>query len=96
MEVSQFRVMDQIDSKSQEFINKVVYNYPGYNSNTHHVEVRYRSLLRPCVALSVCEVKDEYISDDRIVEILINDKLIGIQYQRRDEFNWTEVTNIEI
>lgn len=84
MITNRFKVQDQIDSKTNEFIESIIEKY-GLKGDAF-AEVKYRF---------VCPQHKEHASDDLIVEILYHDQLIAMQYQRRDDFNWTEVTNID-
>lgn len=83
--VERTEVIDQIDSGTNEFIEKIInkHNLIGNKS----AEIKYRK---------VRSTRGEHDSDDVIVEILLKDKLIAMQYQRRTDANWTEVINVEI
>lgn len=84
IKIERFSVQDQIDSKTNEFIEKIINKY--HLKNNPYAAIKDKKIY--------VDGKD-IISDDRIVEILLDDKLLAMQYQRRDDFNWTEVINID-
>jgi hypothetical protein len=38
----------------------------------------------------------EHITDDKIIELIADNRLVALVYLRRDDWNWTEATFIEI
>jgi len=38
----------------------------------------------------------EHITDDKIIELIVENRLVAFVYLRRDDWNWTEATFVEI
>lgn len=38
----------------------------------------------------------EHITDDKIIELIVENRLVALVYLRRDDWNWTEATFVEI
>lgn len=75
--------MDEFDSRTNEFIEEVIEKFNLRNNSTAEIKVR-----------SVNSAYSNVETDDKVIEILLKNKLIALQYLRRDDFNYTEVTNI--
>ncbi|MCQ2739806.1 MAG: hypothetical protein MJ237_06220 [bacterium] len=57
-------------------------------------DIQTRELCVPYSPLFSQKVDEHFISNDVITEIIIDNKLFALQYERRDYFNKTEVTQI--
>lgn len=79
----QFREQDELDAQTAEFLDKVIEKFGLRRDSTSEIKVR-----------SVNSAYFNVETDDKIIEVLSNNKLIALQYLRRDELNYTEVTNI--
>lgn len=79
----QFIEMDEFDSRTNEFIEEMIEKFNLRNNSSAEIKVR-----------SVNSAYSNVETDDKVIEILLKNKLIALQYLRRDDFNYTEVTNI--
>lgn len=79
----QFREQDQFDSRTNDFIEEVIEKFNLRNDSSAEIKIR-----------SINSAYSNVETDDKVVEILSNNKLVALQYLRRDDLNYTEVTNI--
>lgn len=79
----QFREQDEFDARTAEFLDRVIEKFGLRGDSTSEIKVR-----------SVNSAYSNVETDDKIIEVLSNNKLIALQYLRRDDLNYTEVTNI--
>lgn len=55
------------------------------------VEIHRRDLCIPDAGPISTKVPEHYVSNDIITEIIVDNKLFAMMYERRDDFNYTEI-----
>lgn len=84
--IIQERTIDEIEAHPSEFLHEVAKKY-GIIGLTK-IEVKSRGV--------GIDTFSEHITDDKIFELIADNQLIALVYLRRDDWNWTEATYIEI
>jgi hypothetical protein len=85
--IKQERTMDEIDAKDPfGFLHDIALRH-GFIEQ-FHIECHDRAV--------GIDTIHEHITDDKIFELIADNQLIGLVYLRRDDWNWTEATYIEI
>lgn len=86
-ETSSEKTIDPIDTRKNEFIQKIIRKY-GLKDR-EGVEIKTK-------AVCTDSTSNPHPGDDLITEILYRDHLIAMIYQRRDGMNWTETNCIDL
>lgn len=93
MIIEQYIELDQVSERTAGWQERIIEKYDLRNRPS--VELHDRQVCIPFAPPISSKVDSAYISNDRLVEFIVDNKLLALQYQRRDEFNYTEVTNVE-
>lgn len=92
--VRQYHSIDQTDPKHEEFLREIADRYA--NSKSDRIEVRYRQVCIPYAPPITSAVDKQYVSNDVLVEVIVNNRLVALEYQRRDDGNYTETTDVAL
>ena len=84
--IRQERTIDEIDAHPSEFLQEVAEKH-GIIGQTRII-VKSRGV--------GIDTYHEHITDDKVFELIADNQLIALVYLRRDDWNWTEATYIEI
>jgi hypothetical protein len=84
--IRQERTIDEIDAHPSEFLQEVAEKH-GIIGQTRII-VKSRGV--------GIDTYHEHITDDKVFELVADNQLIALVYLRRDDWNWTEATYIEI
>lgn len=85
--ITQKRAIDEIDIHAYEFLHDLAEKHEFSNLGIF-CEIKSRAI--------GIDTYHEHITDDKIIEFIVDDELVGFVYLRRDCMNWTEATFIEI
>lgn len=86
--------MDGGDPRNGRFVEKMIKKHRLDQSATP--EIKHRKLLIPYAQDGGASTERVNVSDDRLVEVIENNRLVGLQYFRRDDLNFTEVVEIDL
>lgn len=86
--------MDGGDPRNGRFVEKMIKKHRLNQSAT--TEIKHRELLIPYAQGAGASTEKVNVSDDRFVEVIENNRLVGLQYFRRDDLNFTEVIEIDV
>ena len=87
--VKQEKVIDEIDVRPipSEFLYEIAKKH-GFADIYNLCCVKSRAV--------GIDTYHEHITDDKITELIVENRLVALVYLRRDDWNWTEATFIEI
>jgi hypothetical protein len=85
--IKQERTMDEIDAHPLEFLHTLAEKY-GFSKLNGFCKINSRAL--------GIDTFHDHITDDKIFELIVENRLIGLVYLRRDDWNYTEATYVEI
>lgn len=92
MKFNRFIEIDQLSERTTEWIERVIDEY-GLNP-CPMVEIKTRELCIPHYPVISSKVDEHYVSNDRITEIIVDNRLFAMMYERRDDGNYTEVNQM--
>ena len=92
MKYNRFIEIDQLSERTSKWLTNIMEEY-GLN-HCPMVEIKERDLCIPYTPPFGSKVDEHYISDDRIIEIIVDNKLFAMMYERRDDGNYTEVNQM--
>lgn len=82
---------DERDANAWGFINEVASEYNLVEASSRNLSVLTRGITNGSTSSQVIA---KVITDDKLMQLIVNDKLAAFVILRRDDANWTEATYV--
>lgn len=92
--VQRYTQIDGGDGRNGKFTERIIRKHNLLDDST--AEVKERELLIPFTQTGGASTDRVNVSDDGIREVIANNRLVALQYFRRDDLNFTEVVEIDV
>ena len=84
---AQYREIDDTGTTAWNYLTGIIRDY-DLKRFRPHIEMRVRPV-------AFGSMPDEgHLTDDRVIQLVVENQMLAMVYLRRDEFNYTEVTTV--